>query len=288
MTFSAFRTSYSRKPLFYIGQIPMDMTNLLVSIHLVTALFFTFASGGWYSSPWIGQFIFSPSALLDFKIWTLATYPFVHDLNLWFALGLYFFWRFGGDLESVLGTKRFGILYAAVTIVPALGLFALSPLVGNLPLIGDGSPHLAIFISFALVYPAAVVWFGIPIKWFVIAIVGIQTLQYLGYKSWGGLAALWLSILTAFTYLHFQGVRSCHSITGWLSRKTNIYISFKSKNGSKSTKQRSRRARAPSINRDKRVDAILDKISRNGFQSLTDEERAILNESSSRYNNRKG
>lgn len=281
MNFNVFRNSYAKQPLFHISGYPIDLTNLLVGLHILSALVLTFASGGWFTAEWIANMIYTPSAITELRIWTLVTYPFIHGFDLWFALGLYFFWRFGGEIESLLGTQRFGHLYLLLTLVPALGLFALSPLVGNLTLAGCSSIHFAIFIGYALFYPAAAVWFGIPIKWFVIAIVGIETVQYLGYKAWGALAGLWLSIFTAFFYLHWQGVRSCHAITAWISGKTRIRVSFKSK------KKPSRHAVVPSISRNKRIDAILDKISSTGFQSLTPEEKAILNESSSRYNNRK-
>lgn len=280
MTFDAFRTSNTRRALFHIGDLPIDATNLLVGLHVITSLVFTFASG-WFAATWASNMVFSPSALQELRLWTLLTYPFVHELGLLFALFLYFFWRFGGDLESVLGTTKFLWFYAAVTALPALGLFALSPIVGNLTLAGTGSVHFAVFVGFALLFPNAQIWFGIPIKWFIIIIVGVQTLQFLGYKAWGGLAGLWLSILTAFVFLHREGVGSCQAMTAWMRRK------LPQSSGTSKKRRAARKYTVPSIGRDKRIDAILDKISTTGFQSLTAEEKAILNDVSSKYSNRK-
>ncbi len=280
MSFNPTRSTHTHRPLFYLGQVPMDATNLLVALHALTALIVTFGSG-WAAATWFNELIYSAAALKQMRIWTLVTYPFVHGIDLWFAIGLYFFWRFGGEVENLLGTKKFIWFYAALTALPALGLFALSPLIGDLPLVGEGTVHFAIFVGFALIYPDAGMWFNIPVKWFVVFIVGIETLQYLGYKSWGSLSALWLSIFTTFTILHIEGVRSCHLTTGWIQRKLNIKIVTKPAN------RPAKRNAVPSIARTKEIDAILDKISETGFQSLTPEERAILDESSSRYSNRK-
>ncbi|MBD5781173.1 rhomboid family intramembrane serine protease [Pelagicoccus sp. NFK12] len=280
MNFNPVRSTHTHRPLFYLGKIPMDATNTLVALHALTALIVTFGSG-WAAATWFNELVYSAAAVKDLRIWTLLTYPFVHGIDLWFAIGLYFFWRFGGEVENLLGTRKFIWLYAALTALPALGLLALSPLIGDLPLIGEGSVHFAIFVGFALIYPSAPMWFNIQVKWFVLLIVGVQTLQYLGYKSWGNLAALWLSILTAFIILHLEGVRSCHAMTDWIQAKLNIKIVTKSKS------QPSRSKSVPSITRSKKIDDILDKISRTGFQSLTAEERAALDESSSRYSNRK-
>ncbi|MDQ8198925.1 rhomboid family intramembrane serine protease [Pelagicoccus enzymogenes] len=280
MNFNPVRSTHTHRPLFYLGKIPMDATNTLVALHALTALIVTFGSG-WAAATWFNELVYSAAAVKDLRIWTLLTYPFVHGIDLWFAIGLYFFWRFGGEVENLLGTRKFIWLYAALTALPALGLLALSPLIGDLPLIGEGSVHFAIFVGFALIYPSAPMWFNIQVKWFVLLIVGVQTLQYLGYKSWGNLAALWLSILTAFIILHLEGVRSCHAMTDWIQAKLNIKIVTKSKS------RPSRSKSVPSITRSKKIDDILDKISRTGFQSLTAEERAALDESSSRYSNRK-
>ncbi len=258
----------------------MDATNTLVALHAITALIVTFGSG-WAAATWFNELIYSASALKELKIWTVATYPFVHAIDLWFAIGLYFFWRFGGEVENVLGTKKFLRLYAALTVLPAIGLFVLSPLIGDLPLIGEGTVHFAIFVSFALMFPNTAMWFNIPVKWFVLLIVGVQTLQYLGYKSWGSLSALWFSILTAFIILHIEGARSCHLITNWIQAKLNIKIV------TKSTKGPTKKNTVRSIPRTKEIDAILDKISETGFQSLSEEEKAILDATSSKYNNRK-
>ncbi|MDQ8184985.1 rhomboid family intramembrane serine protease [Pelagicoccus sp. SDUM812002] len=280
MTFNATRSTQTHQPLFYLGKIPMDATNTLVALHALTALVVTFGSG-WAAATWFNELVYSATALKEFRIWTLLSYPFVHAIDIWFAVGLYFFWRFGGEVENLLGTRKFIWFYAALTALPALGLFVLSPFIGDLPLVGEGSVHFAIFVGFALMYPSAAMWFNIQVKWFVLFIVGVQTLQYLGYKSWGSLAALWFSILAAFTILHIEGVRSCHFMTGWIQAKLNIKIVTKSKSSPK--KQNT----VQSITRTKEIDVILDKISETGFQSLTPEEKAILDESSSRYSNRK-
>ncbi len=246
MSFNPVRSTHTHQPLFYLGKIPMDATNTLVALHALTALVITFGSG-WAAATWFNQLVYSAAAVTELRIWTLLTYPFVHAIDLWFAIGLYFFWCFGGEVENLLGTKKFIWFYAALTALPALGLLVLSPLIGDLPLVGEGSVHFAVFVGFALMYPSAPMWFNIQVKWFVLLIVGVQTLQYLGYKSWGGLAALWLSILTTFIILHIEGVRSCHFMTNWIQAKLNIKIVTKSKASPR------KRNVAPTINRSKEM-----------------------------------
>ncbi len=262
----------------------MDATNSLVGLHLLTALFFTFATG-WFSSTLANDLVFSASALANLRVWTLLTYPFVHAIDLWFAVGLFFFWRFAGEIENLLGTRKFVRFYLAITAFPPLGLFLLSPFIGDLSLAGEGSVHFAVFVGFSLIYPNAAMWFNIPVKWFVLLIVSVQTLQYLGYKSWGSLAALWFSILAAFILLHREGVTSCHRITTWL--KARSPLGSPPQRPARSSSSKLKAPVVPTIAREPRIDAILDKISAQGFQSLTPEEKAILSETSAKYNNRK-
>ena len=263
-------------PLFHLGKIPIDATNLIIGLHLITGLIFSLTATS--SARSVVSFLaFSSSGLFDLKIWTLVTYPFVHAIDLWVIIGLLILWLFGRELEGFLGAKLFGILYFAISAISAAAMALLSPLIGDYILIGQRSIHFAVFIGFALVFPNSRMWFDIPTKWIIIGVVALYMIQHIGTRDWGGLIHLCCAITAAFALLHYFGINSCQHATAWLAsrifRKRKRFLQSK----------KSRKTKVDS----KEIDRILDKISKSGFDSLTSEEKRTLGENSSNLSRRK-
>lgn len=263
-------------PLFHLGNLPIDATKLIIGLHLVAGLIFSLIIG-----PQMGASVsllgFSATGLLDMKVWTLFTYPFVHAIDLWVIIGLLFLWLFGRELEGFIGGKPFIALYLSISAVSAVAMALLSPLIGDYFLVGPRSIHFAVFISFALVSPGSRMWFDIPTKWIIIAIVALYMIQHLGNRDWGGLIHLCGAIVTAFAFLHYLGISSCRSATSWATRQISV------KRDRKPTSEKTDKAKADS----KEIDRILDKISESGFDSLSSEEKRTLGASNPNRSRRK-
>ncbi|MFH1812113.1 MAG: rhomboid family intramembrane serine protease [Pseudomonadota bacterium] len=126
----------------------------------------------------------SPSAIVDFKVWTLLTYAFVHSLqdvfHLLFNLLLLFF--FGPALEQRWGTRRFVIFYAMGALGGAALFLAFNVLVGNeARVVGASGAVLAALVAWGLIYPnIPVYFFGIlPLrgKHLILITIGIELLM---------------------------------------------------------------------------------------------------------------
>ena len=104
------------------------LTILLIGVHtLAMAVAAVFAASG--LGDWVNQLAFSAGDLKAGQIWTLFTYPFVHDIQqegLWFGLEMLMFFWFGREVESAIGRRSYGLLYGALAVIPALVLAGVS------------------------------------------------------------------------------------------------------------------------------------------------------------------
>ncbi|HUF62799.1 MAG TPA: DUF6576 domain-containing protein [Verrucomicrobiales bacterium] len=310
------RFSAGERPLFYVGNLPVHVTTLLLAIHL--AVMVGLAIGG----PRAGQaavelFGFYPEDVLERgKIWQPVSYVFLTFPSLGSAIGLVFFFLFGRPVEGFFGPGVFVKLYAFLAVIPALLLlladaaavhgFGASFLQGRMA--GPWIVHTCVFLAFAFLYPGAVFLFGLLAKWIAAFIVVLHTLVFLFARDWPGLLALWSSIVLTYFLLRSEGLSSRFpAIEAALGRM----IPSRETRGRKQSKRRLRvvEAQEPERERAKRampqsgeraalprrraarreqasdgagIDDLLEKISREGIQSLTEEERRKLESASSR------
>jgi hypothetical protein len=204
----------------------------------------------------------------DKQIWTLLSYPFVHNIvqeHIWFAVGMFMFYIFGKELEAAVGTTKFLVFYAAVAVLPALFCFFLTPLLGNNVLAGTSTIHLAVFLGYCVIHPRAEFFGGLIAKWVGIILLGIYSLMLLTARQWSDLAFLWSS--SALAVVFFMS----HS-NGWEWKRT-------SKSGARSIKRSGGKQRMAAISAEDltdQVNRILEKIGESGIQSLSSSEKAVL------------
>ena len=258
-----------------MGKLPMDLTRTLIAAHIVTALL-TATLIGMGKGELQELFICSTATIRSLYLWTFATYPFVHEVSIWLAVDLVMLWWFGSEVETFLGTPRFGWFYAALAIVPAVAIFILAPYLGNFSLQGESEIHFAVFVGFALIYPNAMLLFGIKAKWFAIVFVAIQTITNLSYHQWAAFWYFWITLGLAFFLLHRRNAGGCLAITEWFGRRTGV-------SGDRTAKRervRVERQRQREDASEKQIDDILEKISTQGLDSLSERERTILRDAS--------
>lgn len=228
-------------------------------------------------------------------LWTPITYQFCHFGLLHFLgnmLGVFFLGRF---LLGIVGPRKlvrvyllggllggvFHILYAAVMRQPSTVEGASGSVLAMLTVAATLIPHQ----RFQLL-----LFFIIPIS---------MTLRTLLWLSIGLNAVLMIMSLTGQSggvsfMAHFGGI-----LFGWLyakfwydaydsgERKWRFPIRIlKDTDGSTNPKRKKKNKKKAFVSTD--VDAILDKINEKGFQSLTEEEKELLEKSSERLSRRIG
>ena len=256
----------SEGPIFTVGSLRVDLTLLLIGVHtLAMAVAAVLSASG--LGDWVNQAAFAAGDLRAGQIWTLVTYPFVHDIRqegLWFGLEMLMFFWFGREVESAIGRRSYGLMYAALAVIPALVLAGTGPLLGSAVLVGSGTISFAVFLAFCALHPGAQFFFaGLTAKWVGWILLAIYSLAAFAGRDWPGLLQLWLSSLLAVVWVR-RGGMEWPSISLPRGRK-------------KAVKARAAVAKkSGGIPVLEKMDAILDKISKEGIDSLTAAEKKQL------------
>lgn len=255
-----------------MGRYPVDVTTMLVGVHVfcaVVACIFTAISS---LSGTLNYFIFDSARIWNgLQVWRLGTYAFVHSPStlLWFAIEMYLLFVFGREVERFTGRRAYIALYAGLLIAPTIvlttwGLWQQSALSGSSAL------HFGIFVAFATIYPRVELFLRIMVKWIALILAGVYTLQLLAYHAWTDLAVVWTSIGAAFLFIELRGAGP--ELVWWNDLKAR----FGPKPKFHVVPKPGPRRVAESNDVYASIDPILDKISKFGIGSLTANERRQL------------
>lgn len=220
--------------------------------------------------------------------WGLITYMFVHAdfFHLFFNMLVLFF--FGPPLEGMWGGREFVKFYAVSGLGGAAASFLFAPQIG---VVGASAAVYGVMLAFAMNWPDMIinVFFILPVKvkWFVAFLAALNIASIIGgagggvayFAHLGGFVAAWL-------YLRFDD-----RLTDRVSRLKKFVSRRRmqvSPGGTeKAPDPEARGGRRPPRREEDRVfdevDRVLDKISASGLQSLSEEERRLLDDVSKRY-----
>jgi len=267
-------TSDDYQPVTWVGRHPVHVTMLLVAVHVFTAIVACFLGGAGV----LGHAAFD-SALVwqGGEFWQLATYAFVHSPSglLWFAVEMYMLFVFGREVERFIGRRAFVVLYLALLLAPTL-LLSLWGLYERVGIAGSPALHFGIFIAFAAIYPSVELLLRIQAKWVALALAAISTLQLLAYRDWSAMAVLWVSIAIAFFFIRLRGIGP--ELVWWSDLKSRWQPKPKFQVVPRSSP---RRVVEPE-NVHESIDPVLEKISKQGINSLTASERRALDRARAR------
>ena len=267
-------TSDDDQPVTWVGRHPVHVTTLLVAVHAFTAIVACFLGGAGV----LGHLAFDSALLWQRgEVWQLATYAFVHSPAnlLWFAVEMYMLFVFGREVERFVGRRAFIVLYALLLLAPT-ALLALWGLGERTGIAGSPALHFGIFIAFAAIYPNVEMLLRIQAKWVALALSAIFTLQLLGYRDWSGMAVLWLSLAVAFLFIRLRGAGP--ELEWWNGVKSRLQPKPKFQVVPRTTP---RRVVEPE-NIHESIDPVLEKISKQGINSLTASERRALDRARNR------
>lgn len=237
---------------------------ILILINVFSfVLMHVFPRVGWFSLlGLVPRYVFS-----KFMIWQLATYLFVHS-GLWhLIINMLMLWFFGPAIEQAWGKKQFLIYYFFTGIAAALCSFVTSPH-SLIPVVGASGAIFGILVAYALMFPETTVLFLFifPMK-IRYAVFILAAINLLGALSEPGSEIAYFAHLGGgvfgYLYLKSEHLRRYLS-SGFYRLRSHQQI----KKDKESEKQQSK------LNQ--QVDHILDKVSRYGIESLTKEEKKIL------------
>jgi membrane associated rhomboid family serine protease len=263
-------TSDDYRPVAWMGRYPVDVTTMLVGLHVAVAILMAIL---WL--PFGGSIVawlqFDSTAVWSGQVWRLFTYAFVHAPSglLWFAIEMYMLFVFGREVERFIGRHAYIVLYLVLLIAPTMvlttwGLWQRSALSGSPAL------HFGIFVAFTTIYPRVELFLRIMAKWIALILAGVYTFQLLAYHAWNDLAVVWTSIGAAFLFIELRGAGP--ELAWWNVLKARVGPKPKF---TVVQKARPRRV-AESDDVYASIDPILDKISKFGIGSLTANERRQL------------
>lgn len=229
----------------------------------------------------------SASALI-YKPWTLLSYGFTHYSfsHLFFnMLVLYFFGRsFSNLFKADLGLKVYllGILSGGLAFVAVYSLFPSGILTAAGPLVGASSGVRAIIIFLCVYLPNKELrffTFRFPLKYIGIALV-VFDLPGLFSQNSGGTVAHIGGYISGFYYARqFQkGIdmgQIIDKIVAYFSNSKSVLrtVYKKKKNNSYAGRKKEEFDR---FTHQKQIDLILDKISKSGYESLSQAEKDFL------------
>jgi membrane associated rhomboid family serine protease len=267
-------TSDDYQPVTWVGRHPVHVTTLLVAVHVFAAIVACFLGGAGI----LGHLAFDSALVWQRgEFWQLATYAFVHSPSalLWFAVEMYMLFVFGREVERFIGRHAFIVLYLFLLLAPTvlLSLWGLSDRAG---LAGSPALHFGIFIAFTTIYPNIELLLRIQAKWVALALAAISTLQLLAYRDWSAMAVLWVSIAAAFFFIRLRGVGP--ELVWW----GNLKSRWQSKPKFHVVPRSAPRRVVEPENVHESIDPVLEKISKQGINSLTASERRALDRARAR------
>ena len=269
-------TSDDYRPVAWMGRYPVDVTTMLVGLHIALAVIgcILFAAG----TSVLSYLQFDSTAVFyQGQVWRIVTYAFVHPPAglLWFAVEMYMLFVFGREVERFLGQRAYVVLYLILLIAPSL-LLTTWGLWQPTALAGSPALHFGIFVAFAAIYPRVELLLRIMAKWFALILAGIYTLQLIAYHAWTDLAVVWTSIAAAFLFVELRGAGP--ELIWWNRFKDLVRPRPKLRIVQKASAQRSVEPDDVYAS----IDPILDKISKSGIGSLTINERRQLDRARNR------
>ena len=251
----------------------------------------------------------------DFRIYQIVTYMFMHVNFGHLFFNMFALWMFGNTLENLWGSKRFLLFYMVCGIGAGLcqelvqyiqyatslaqyetvnlggsHIITMDSYLNMMTTVGASGAIYGLLLAFGMMFPNSMIYFYflIPIKakWFVIGYAVLELITGLGghdnvahFAHLGGMLFGLLLIL----YWKKNPAGPNKNFRKW----KDIFRSWKQKSNLKYTpyeevREEPRMPRSDEeynrqrAEKERDVDAILDKISKSGYGSLTQEEKDFL------------
>jgi membrane associated rhomboid family serine protease len=246
-------------------------------------------------------------------IWQIFTYMFMHGGFWHLFFNMFALWMFGIELEYLWGSKKFAFYYFLCGVGAAVANLFIAPLFSTPgPTLGASGAVFGILVAFGLLFPDRYIYiyFFLPLKakYFVLIYMGIELFSAISSQNsniahvahlGGAVVGIIYLYITQRSLFNFSTKRSSSSgfgsffsnssagsskSSGWFGQKKDESPKYQDSKveDAKYTEVKNEYPESENdINRNQeelqaKVDAILDKLSKGGYQSLTDEEKRVL------------
>jgi membrane associated rhomboid family serine protease len=259
-------------------------------IHIVAIFFFLFNNG---SFPFgIIRFLAVPADLsaLTAKPWTLLSYMFLHKDFFHILFNLLWLYWFGKIFLEYIDQKRLfnvyilGGLSGAAFFIIAYNVFpALQENAAASIALGASASVMAIVIAIAVYAPSHTIYllfFG-PVKIIYIALISfiLSSIIDISVNTGGKIAHIGGALFGYYFAVQYKGGKD---ISRWFSKFIEMFFSLFRAPRRKKMKVSYKKPvddleyNARKIANQKEIDAILDKISSKGYESLSKDEKETL------------
>lgn len=258
------------QPLTWMGRVPVYATTILVAV-LVAGMVATVM----LASAEAETSVFGFTPVLFWKkayLWQLFSHPLISLPSFFYIFSLLFTYWFGVGLETYLGRRVFLRIVFLLCLVPSLAA-TVCWLAGSSVYL-EGNLHLSVglFIAYATLYPNAEWWNWITMKWLAFAGIVLQSLMFFPKRQWALLTVFLSACAAVHFYTRYEQGHWALPRFRWPRRKPALRVLPR-----ESVRDRSADYDAePEDALDSEVDALLEKIARNGLSSLSAKERARL------------
>lgn len=288
------------------GLIRIVLINLIVYALLIVLRVILNLSGAEQVYGWIMTQLMLPSDVQTFltRPWTIITYMFTHMDFFHILFNMLFLYWFGQLVMEYLGSRKFVNIYVLGGLAGGLFFMLMYNLVPyyhsqlGVPLLGASAGVSAIIVAAATLVPNHsfhLIFIGpVKIKYIALFYVVFKSFAGLDGPNAGGELAHLGGALVGYFYI--IQLRKGNDIGGWISgfldwtkglfeRKPKIRVTHKQRTftggnqggftqprSAKTTKNTATRT----VTEQEEIDAILDKISERGYESLSKEEKQKL------------
>jgi membrane associated rhomboid family serine protease len=267
-----------------------------VSVFVVMAILTVISewTGGWFNLIHAQFAIPSDFAVFITKPWTILTYAFVHSLSgilhiLFNMLALYWFGRLFVEYlgsDKLIALYVLGALAGAVLFLIAFNVIPNPPpfLAGSRPMVGASAAIFAVMVGIATLIPDYTFFLlligPVKIKYIAAVYIFLSFLGSVGDNAGGDIAHLGGALMG---FIYTKQLQAGVNWGSWVTTtiqyfrdifkpKPKVKVSYRNESPSSQQKKKSGK---PSVSQAE-LDAILDKISAGGYESLTKDEKEKL------------
>ena len=239
--------------------------------------------------PLTDALVLDPDKVVHGQVWRLLTYAFLHDTNsvMHILFNMLFLWWFGADMEDLYRPKEFLAFYLASAVaggVVHVALVKLS-LIHASTVVGASGAVTAVMMLCALHYPTKIIllffFLPVPIWAFVVFAVAKDFFTLMGGLRTERVAVDVHLAGAAFGFFYVK----CHlhltslwpQLKTWRRRQSQPRLRvYRDEEETPAPVSVAAAVPADEEQLEAKMDAILEKISRTGKDSLTPPERELL------------
>lgn len=259
--------------VFKSGNPAMLYIGLNVIVFLLVGIGSLFFARG-VGDDFVRQYLAFPADITKWPIrfYTLITYAFLHQGLLHILFNLLWLYWMGNLFLDFLKPRQFQVVYWGGAIIGALTfaiIYNVSPQLnaGGATLIGASAAVMAIFCAIATLLPdysIRLLLFGnVKLKFLLIAYFILLIITSANTILSSNNAAVIGGALFGFTYIKL--LQKGTDLSSFLIKKPKLKVVR-----NEASKKR------PEVTNQAEIDAILDKISKSGYEQLTAKEKQIL------------